>query len=191
MRASDYSNCKTLQECFEIREKLCLENNPDEGVRDKMLIKYANGCKTVKEIGVFQGTTFAMLLTRPSVEEAIGVDINFDTYKKTMKHLIDEYAEENGKKVSIIEKSSLDPSTVSECDFLHIDSLHTPSHLRKELKLHHKSVSKYIAFHDVNQKDRELFKVVKEFVDNSKGEWVIVDDHDKGKCGCTIIERQF
>jgi cephalosporin hydroxylase len=186
----NYSNCKTLDDAFAIRQKQCDDIAPHEGVRDEMLRKYSKGCAVVKELGVWQGITLAMFLVQEGVEEVIGVDISFKKYKAAIQPLADAYAKEHGKKVTLLENSSHDTATVSTCDFMHIDSVHTPTHLLGELRVHASSVNKYIAFHDVNQKNRELYRTIVQWMKyECPMEWKIVEDYDKGKCGCTIIER--
>lgn len=186
----DYSKCTSLQDCFDVRLEHCKKHNQHEAVRDNILAQYAKNCKVVKELGVWQGGTFGMFLTLDGVEEIVGVDISFNKYNSCIKKFVDAYAEENDKTVTLLEMSSTSPDSVSPCDFMHIDSLHNPTHLMNELKLHADSVSKRIAFHDVNQKNRELFRVVQDFIQNVQPlKWFIVKDYDQGKCGCTVIER--
>ena len=186
----DYSKCDSLGDCFVVRYEHCLKYNEHEIIRDDILKQFSTGCKVVKELGVWQGGTLAMFLFQDGVEKVIGIDISFNKYMGSVKKHLDAYAEESGKEVTCIQTSSLSEASVSPCDFLHIDSLHDPKHLMSELKLHADSVSKYIAFHDVNQKNRELFKVVMNFMERVQpGIWRIVIDYDKGKCGCLVIGR--
>ena len=186
----DYSKCKTLEDCFEVRLQHCMSHNVYENDRDKMLAEYATGCAVVKELGVWQGGTFAMFLALDGVEEVVGVDISYNKYRQSMQKLVDDYAESSGKTVTLLEMSSTDTASVTPCDFLHIDSLHDPVYLMNELMLHASSVSKRIAFHDVNQKGRELFMVVTQFIEKVQpNTWKVVADLPLGKCGCTVIER--
>lgn len=186
----DYSNCNSLQDCFEVRLQHCRIHNKHEEIRDQILVEYAKGCKVVKELGVWQGGTFGMFLTLDGVEEIVGVDISFNKYNNCIKKFVDEYAEQNNKTVTLLETSSISIESVSECDFMHIDSLHHPDHLHKELMLHANSVSKRIAFHDVNQNGRQLYKVIENFITNVQPmKWFVVKDYALGKCGCTVIER--
>tara|TARA_B110000858_G_scaffold80415_1_gene93187 strand:+ start:4733 stop:5323 length:591 start_codon:yes stop_codon:yes gene_type:complete len=186
----DFSACATLEDCFAVK-RFHQSLNKHESLRDTALSKYATGCKVVKELGVFQGVTFGRFLSLDGVEEVVGVDISFDIYRSSIKDIIDSYAEENKKKVTMLEMSSTDINSVSPCDFLHIDSVHNPQHLLSELALHASSVSSRIAFHDVNQNGRALFKVVAMFVGEFQPyTWEIIEDYDQGKCGFTVIERK-
>ena len=185
----NYIPAKDIHEAIQIRRNLT--NNPadmNEHIRDDSLMEYANKVEVVKELGVYQGVTAAMFLTQPNVKKYIGVDVNFNLYNTHLKHHIDAYCEEHSKVVELYKTSSTDPSTVSPCDMLHIDSLHQARHLKKELILHLDSVRKYVAFHDVNQDGRRLFKVVMQHI-KDKPEWQVAIDHPKGKCGYLIIER--
>jgi len=186
----DFSACTTLEDCFAVK-KLHQSLNKHESLRDAALSKYATSCKVVKELGVFQGVTFGRFLSLDGVEEVVGVDISFDLYRSKIKDIIDSYAAANKKKVTILEMSSTDTKSVSPCDFLHIDSVHNARHLLSELALHASSVSGRIAFHDVNQNERALHKVVVKFVNEFQpNTWEIIEDYDQGKCGFTIIERK-
>lgn len=186
---TDFSGCKTLYDCFAVKRS---STPNDEDIRDDALAKYSEGCRVVKELGVYQGITFARFLTVDGVEEVVGVDISLKLYRQSIEQIVDEYvnASDGLKSITLLEMSSTDAASVSDCDFLHIDSWHNANHLMQELVLHAPSVSRRIAFHDVNQGNRKLFKVVLRFIQEIQpNTWKIIEDYDKGKCGYTIIER--
>jgi len=193
-RLVDFTRCNTMTQAVEHHDWL-LQYDPDhkylpEFDRDNILREYAGRCRVIKELGVYQGASLIKMLLQPSVEHYIGVDISTQLYDDSLRRLVDVYCEQTGKRVDIIRRSSTDPSTVSPCDMLHIDSLHNAGHLLNELNVHASSVSKYIAFHDVNQNNRALFKAVMKFTTTVQPDtWKTAIDYDRGKAGCLVIER--
>lgn len=152
------------------------------------LIKCAKECEVIKEIGVCQGATLAaLLLTNP--KKLTGVDVA-PRYIAPYKHHFEKYAEDNNIDFKLLEMSSHDEESVGECDMLHIDSLHTPSHLMGELKLHAKHVKKYIVFHDTAnaRSSRGLFKTIAEYITEHEQLWSVVD-HFIHNVGYTVIKR--
>lgn len=143
----------------------------------------------VKELGVCQGGTLAaMMIEHPKVLH--GYDIAAHYYNP-YAHLFLDYAKEHNIDFSYKENSSLDIDTVYDCDLLHIDSLHDPDHLMKELKLHAPTVSKYIVLHDTaNFKNgRGLFKTIATYITEVQQCWKIVD-HYIQRVGYTVIQRE-
>ena len=109
----------------------------------------ARDSESVMELGVNQGTAFILMLLQ-NPKKMIGVDIttkkwyNGGTYKP-LSVLADAYAKKNNIEIEMLEMSSTDKRSTREVDMIHIDSLHTGSHLKKELDLHAQHVKKYIA----------------------------------------------
>jgi cephalosporin hydroxylase len=123
--------------------------------------------------------------------KVVGVDISLDNYKKGgLKELMESYAADKGFELKLIQKSSISESTVSDVELLHIDSLHHPKHLMKELELHAPRVSKYILFHDTKVKNYELLKVVNKYIERHPKEWELVENYTGGKCGHAAIKRK-
>lgn len=154
------------------------------------LIKCANDpdVKSIKEIGVCQGVTLAALLkTHP--EKLVGMDI-MPKYFNPYKHHFEKYSKEHGVDFEFIEGNSHDHNLISKCDLLHIDSLHTPAHLAKELKLHAPFVKKYIVFHDTaNYKgSRGLLETIAHYITYERQDWKIID-HYPHRVGYTVIQR--
>ena len=156
----------------------------------KALLKCANDpdVKVIKELGVCQGVTLAaMLMTNP--EKITGIDIAPHYYEPYKKHF-EDYATENNIDFEYITGSSHDPNLVSPCDLMHIDSLHNPNHLAKELKLHAPHVKKYIVFHDTaNFKgSKGLLVAIAHYITFEDQSWRIID-HYPHRVGYTVIER--
>jgi hypothetical protein len=142
----------------------------------------------IKEIGVCQGVTLAaLMMTKP--KKLVGYDI-MPKYFMPYKKLFDEYAKNNNVDFDYIVMSSHDKKSVSKCDLLHIDSLHDPVHLRKELELHAPKVSKYIVFHDTaNFKgSKGLLPVIADYITRTEQSWQIID-HYPHRVGYTAIKR--
>lgn len=68
-----------------------------------------------------------------------------------------------------------------------IDSRHTYQHCKKELQVHHKSVKKYIVFHDTAAK-LDLKRAVDEFL-KKHDEWELIESYEKN-VGYTVIGRK-
>ena len=152
------------------------------------LIKCAKECEVIKEIGVCQGGTLAaLLLTNP--KKLTGIDIE-PKYFNPYKHHFEKYAKENGIDFEYRVIDSHDEESVSECDMLHIDSLHRPDHLMGELKRHAKHVRKYIVFHDTANARSSfgLFKTIAEYITFKEQQWSVVD-HFIHNVGYTVIKR--
>ena len=190
MKQTDYSKHKTLEEVVDsLYGNMASEHTIK---RNECIANAAKQCVSAMELGVFQGSCLALIYCNlKPPKKMFGVDIKIKPYNNGgLKQLFEDYSQKNGYEApTILEKSSIDPVTVKNVDFLHIDSLHRANHLMKELNLHSNNVNKYIAFHDINQNNNELGKVVKSFVEKNP-QWVIAEYYDKGKCGHALIERK-
>jgi len=158
--------------------------------RNQCIAHAANECESAMELGVFQGSCLALIYTNlKHPKELYGIDTHTKPFLNGgLKPLFDEYSKRCGSTYEIIETSSVEKESVRSVDFLHIDSLHRPAHLAKELALHSPNIRKYIAFHDINQNNSSLGTVVKDFVKHNK-EWEMAKYYDKGKCGHALIRR--
>jgi hypothetical protein len=186
----DLKYTKNLQEFYqEIKNKQTSAHGIDYIAHHQALINCAKESKTIKEIGVCQGATLAcLLLTNP--EKLTGIDIMPKYFEPYKTHFIN-YSLENNIDFSFQILDSTDPASVSEVDLLHIDSLHTPDHLMKELKLHAPHVKKYIVFHDTaNFKNAKgLFQTIAQYITFIEQEWKIFD-HFIHNVGYTVIKRE-
>ena len=186
MKATDYSSFKSLQEIvdnlYDNRGKM----SDHERRRNDALKECASECESIKEFGVFQGSSLAVM-TSTNPKKVVGVDLNLKPFK-SIEHLFLKYIRENNIHFTMLQCSSLDIQSVGEIDMLHIDSLHNAVHLTKELELHGHLVNKYIAFHDVLQNNRELGKVVEKYI-SKNSEWKMKEHGTEGKCGFMIIQK--
>ena len=188
----DLRHCETLEQFYkEIREKQSLAHGREyiahhEALRTCIQDKDVN---MVKELGVCQGGTLAaMMLANPY--QLTGYDIQPDYYEP-YAHLFEEYAKEQGIVYNYVVKSSIDKGSVSNCDLLHIDSLHVPNHLMNELRLHAPSVKKYIVFHDTANygSNSGILRTIVDYITEVEQSWTIID-HYTHSVGYTVIKRE-
>jgi len=186
----DMTHVNTLEEFYkEITTQQAGAHGEEYIQHHKALIKcIEDGCENIKELGVCQGGTLAaMLMQKP--KKLIGIDIA-ERYFQPYKNLFDSYAKENNLDFKFIIGDSTDKNLVSECDLLHIDSLHKPEHLMKELTLHAPHVKKYIVFHDTANfgGSKGLLSAIAKYITEVEQEWQIVD-HYIQRVGYTVIKR--
>jgi len=153
------------------------------------LTDFACECDSVMEIGVCQGASLAAMMkyvNRPG--RVIGVDIR-DKHFRPHQHHFEEYARQHDIDFEFIVADST-AGPIAEVDMLHIDSLHTPEHLLKELKIHAPLVKKYLAFHDTSNYTgcEGLLETIAHYITYVEQSWRIVR-HDIDICGFTVIER--
>lgn len=189
MHTGDYTHCKTLEE-FEKALHKDLINAHGETYRDVVLeiICYSilNPGSVVKELGIMQGSSMASILIHGSLSKMIGVDINLSRFEP-YRPLFETYAKANDIEFKTIHANSASIEAANEsCDLLHIDSLHKPSHLDKELFLHAPNVRKAIFMHDTNISG--MRNIVQKYI-NAYPEWKIYRD-SKDNVGYIIIERK-
>jgi cytochrome c551/c552 len=198
MKEGDYSVFNSLEDLsqFILNEEIftATDNGIHDTERYKHLIKLGKKVETVSELGVFQGRTMALFMQQ-GIKSIHGVDINLNRFTPKLKKIFQEYADKNNINFELIEASSISEESVREVDLLHIDSWHNPQHLKKELYLHHKSVSKFITLHDtklgnpMNGTQFQLWKVVETFLKEHK-EWRMYEHYTLGKCGHATIKRK-
>ena len=188
----DLTNTKTLNEFYYRIYHAQAKTHGEEYVAHHKAIENCiddNDVKVVKELGVCQGATLAkMLLCKPDVIH--GYDIKANHYNP-YKHLFENYAKENKINFNFYEMSSLSMSSISSCDMLHIDTLHSPTQLIKELRLHGSTVKKYIVFHDTSNYPgcNGMFKAIAEYITDWDQSWKIVDPYIQ-RVGYTVIQRE-
>lgn len=186
----DISHVKDIHEFYsEIKKQQSGAHGIEYIAHHDALIKCAKESETIKEIGVCQGATLAgLMLTNP--KKLTGIDIMPKYFNPYKQHFVN-YAQQNNIDFSYDVIDSTNPSCVSEVDLLHIDSLHTPEHLMKELKLHAPHVKKYIVFHDTaNFKNAKgLFQTIAHYITYIEQKWKVVD-HFIHRVGYTVIKRE-
>jgi len=161
----------------------------------EILRKYASECEHITEFGVNQvNSTYAFLAARPKKVVSVDIDLHIrpsktiPAFRKTNLWLIWAMhlcAEEKVNFVAIqADDAKLD---IEPTELLFIDSKHTESHLRAELKKHKDLVSKYIIFHDTTLFGGQLMPPIKELL--SEGDFEIVE-HIKSEPGLMVIKRK-
>jgi len=153
---------------------------------------YADQCEHVTELGVRRGvSTWAFLASM--AKRVISVDVNHpDDFGGSLQELRDASAEAMIDFVFILaDDLSIE---LEETDLLFIDTLHTYSHLKKELELHTNKARKYIIFHDtvtygtVGLDGGEgLKRAIDEFL-SEHAEWKVKEDYQNNN-GLLILER--
>lgn len=152
-------------------------------------------CEDVVEIGCWAGisTTGLLcgLLDRLNTGRLRVVDINPDF----LRH-VDGLLSPHKKFVDLefIEADSAEVE-IGETDFIFIDSLHTYTHLKKELEKHGDCAKKYLAFHDTvtygdvseDGTSPGLMQAITEFMEES-GKWAI-KHHYPNNNGLLVLER--
>lgn len=185
----DLSHCSDIHEFYSEIKRIQSGAHGEEYIEHhKALISCAKQCETIKEIGVCQGGTLAALLTT-NPKKLTGIDILPKYFQPYQSHF-DKYAQENNVEFDFISGDSLDQKLVSQVDMLHIDSLHEPDHLMKELIIHAPHVKKYIVFHDTANfaTSRGLFVTIAKYITKIEQSWKVVD-HYIHRVGYTVIER--
>lgn len=108
------------------------------------LLKYANKVKHITEMGVRDVvSTWAFLMAQP--DRLVCIDI---VRSDNITEMISIASIEKRTHVTFT-KADTTKMEIEETDLLFIDTLHTYSQLKNELKLHADKVRKYIIFHDV------------------------------------------
>ena len=151
--------------------------------------KYMPECKSYVELGTHQGgTASTAMLCNPS--KITLVDIDFSRYRKFLAPIAQKYCQENNIQLNIIEKDSSSIGTASLTDMLVIDSLHQPSHMKKELSMHGFNTRKYIIAHDTSivngMANESLFICLREYADSNG--WVVVERGTEN-VGYTVLKR--
>lgn len=155
------------------------------------LYDYGSECDHITEFGAGK-STFALAASNPKT--FISYDIKG---KDRLLSLFEECAEEEDVSFSYFQASTLDIE-IEETDLLFIDTKHTYSQLKEELKLHAEKVKKYIILHDTqtfgsrNEFPNELPNIGlvparDEFLKDNKN-WIIREQFNNNN-GLTVMER--
>jgi len=105
------------------------------------LYSLAKQCDSICELGVCHGKSSRALL-------ASGTKLrSYDVWIDPMVKALFEHSQKIGNDVEYVKKNSIH-ADIEECDMLFIDTWHHYYQLRKELKLHHAKVKKWIVMHD-------------------------------------------
>lgn len=119
-----------------------------------------------------------------------------DMYESENISKLKRACKENGIQFNFLKENTLELNIEEPVDLLFIDTKHTYSQLKDELKLHSSKVKKYIAFHDTEtfgrrseggNNEKGLMDAIEEFLETHP-EWKIKEIY-KDSNGLTIIER--
>jgi beta-1,4-mannosyl-glycoprotein beta-1,4-N-acetylglucosaminyltransferase len=153
-----------------------------------ILKELAKDCDSIIEMGTRDGqSTRAFLTTKAKLK---AYDLELDAIVSNLFNT----AKEIGKDVEYI-KADVLSLDIDETDLLFIDTWHTYSQLKQELKLHGNKAKKYLAFHDTQtygtigeaNTDIGLLPAIIEFlIDNPHWKFLL---HRTNNNGLTILER--
>lgn len=181
------------------------------------LCRYASECDHVTEAGVrFVVSTFALMMGRP--QRLVSIDIihpnevkggiNDSIDGKVEFTLAEKFATDNEIDFQFILGSTLELQ-IEKTDLLFLDTLHCYDQLSKELKKHHKYVSKYIILHDtqsfafrdeneeqsisqtdlLSKRKRGLWMAITEFLYENP-EWKIFERYYNNN-GLTVLKKNI
>lgn len=189
---ADVSNCENLNEFyFKIRTQQEIAHGHDYCKHHDAIKKciLEEDCISYKELGTHQGATAAAAcLANPKILQSIElIDISFDLFDVN-EHLFNSFCIQND---IIILKNKIDSSNPisakNNVDLLLVDSVHTPNHLEKELKIHSSKIQKFMIFHDTAVNNFRLFKVLENFIKINLC-WNIIE-HYTNNYGYTVLKR--
>jgi hypothetical protein len=162
------------------------------------LKEYSSKSRRVIEFGVRDmNSSWGLLAGNPTWM------LSYDFYPPTLEEMLFKFyavAKDNNISYEFRLSNTLE-IVIPHVDFLFIDSLHTYSQLKQELKLHASNVEKFIGFHDtklfahVGQQNSDckfknskgLLDAVREFLKENK-QWKI--DYHTDECnGLTVIKK--
>jgi len=169
------------------------------------LLKYANECEHITEMGVrWVSSTWPLLLSNP--KKMISYDIVTHPQINEVINLSNEY----GINYSFIETDVLNIQ-IESTDLLFIDTLHTYNQLVCELDIHSNKCSKYIILHDttyfgevdeiiyehasneiknIETKKQGLWNAVLDFLDTENGNEWEVHERFTNNNGLTILKNK-
>ena len=136
----------------------------------------AKECEHVTEMGVRDVvSTWAFLLGLSDNSKKKKVLRSYDIHKSVNIELALNEAKANNIDMTFTEVDVL-KTEIEETDLLFIDTLHTYTQLKNELKLHASKAKKYIVFHDIVTYGRnpepaswQTPEIMKNYVQNDKG----------------------
>lgn len=136
----------------------------------------AKECEHVTEMGVRDVvSTWAFLLGLANNSKKKKVLRSYDIHKSVNIDLALNEAKANNIDMTFTEVDVL-KTEIEETDLLFIDTLHTYTQLKNELKLHASKAKKYIVFHDIVTYGRkpepaswQTPEIMKNYVQNDKG----------------------
>ena len=187
---ADLSRVHTLEEFNqEIRKQQQEAHGEDYCDIHDAIRKYMKDCKVYMELGTHQGGTASVaMLCKP--EKVHLVDIDMSRYRKFLQPIAEAYCAEHGIELTVDECDSTLKECARQTDMLVIDSLHTPSHMQKELEVHGRNASKYIIAHDtsiINGRNNESLFHTLERWGRANG-WKVIE-RGKTNVGYAVISK--
>lgn len=185
MKSIDYSGCKTLGEAevFTLR-KFDEDYGSEYTEYLRRMPFYLKDCISYRELGTNYGSS-AIMAMFCLLDYCELIDISFKNFQ-SLRPIFEKAAEDYITEVVYHEKSSSNVDTDVDTDFLLIDSVHTYSHVKKELAIFAPLTNKYIMFHDTNAR-KDVYRAVEEFLEKNS-EWTRVEHYAKS-AGYTVIAR--
>ena len=160
-------------------KQLC-EIPSDSNLHLPLMRKYVAEGDTVIEFGVrYVNSTWALLANKP--KKLWSVDIVRPPEEKLAE--VEAAAKEQGTEFAFLLADS-HHTEIDGIDILFIDTIHTYSHLVKELWAHSSRVRKYIILHD--SEIPEMKACIFDFLFSP--EWELAEE-DKRKTGCCVLKR--
>jgi hypothetical protein len=153
------------------------------------LRKYASLCESITEIGGVReiNATWALLAGKP--KKMISYEIKNPIFWGGDINLVYDIAKENNINYQFIENPDYLKIKISQTDLLFIDTIHSYSHLKKELENHSKFVNKFIIIHDTTSYEKQgVWKAIEEFLNQNK-EWSL-KERFKNNNGLTILSKE-
>lgn len=179
MIRSNFEHCKTIDQFYKEISRVHREaHGTDYTAHHNEMFSKLPECKSYRELGIMQGATAACAVVAGITDlHLIDLDIsNFVPYSHLFRDI----------DLRVDECDDLKVSNLIPVDFLLIDSVHTYSHVKKQLELHPQYVNKYILFHDT-EAQKGVKKAIDEFI-LSNSEWCI-EKHFSKNVGYTLIKR--
>ena len=159
-------------------------HGPDYCAHHGLIVDAAKeGCETYVELGTNQGCTLACALLA-GFRWAFGVDISPGPFR-AVEALFQADAKRCDQVVEVFGQDSRNPLGFP-IDFLLIDSLHRPEHLRSELKVHGPFVRQQILAHDTTKYPELAVELERWSKDNG---WTVAIRESRGH-GHMLLKRQ-
>jgi len=148
------------------------------------LMQYASRYSSITEMGVRSiVSTWALLAAKP--KKLTSIDIAHPSSYGANINEVYDLASQEGIEFNFI-LGDTHNITIEECDMLFIDTLHTYTHLSKELELHAGKVKHCIAFHDTTSCP-EVYTAILDFIEKNNN-WRI-DLHKENNNGLLFLVK--
>ncbi|MDR3560402.1 MAG: hypothetical protein P4N59_03020 [Negativicutes bacterium] len=179
---TDSRNLEDIREQFLAEKILPTIWLGDSASRFDDYTKYAQGCETILELGVYTGlTTTAFLLANP--KKLISIDHTASNF--SIRHQIEYLAEKQGTEFHFLEMNDLDYESSGQ-DLLLIDTTHFYDQTLKELERFGGLTRQRIVLHDCASHDG-VMKAVCDWLFTNKEFYISL--HDNRGDGVCVLQR--